>query len=68
MTKLAFRTLAAVTLLTLLSACSSGGATPAASGNPPGGSNPPGNVPQEPTVEGIATPSSVSVVTATNAD
>mgnify|MGYP000692076581 CR=1 FL=1 len=63
------KALAAVTLITLLSACGgSGGSTPAASGNPTGGSNPPDNVPQTPTIEGIATPSSVSVVTATNAD
>lgn len=71
MTRLALRTgkaLAAVTLVTLLSACGgSGGSTPAAFGSPPGGSNPPGNVPTTPTIEGIATPSSVSVVTATNA-
>lgn len=62
------KALTAVTLVTLLSACDgSGGSTPVTSGNPPGSSNPPGDVPQPPTIEGIATPSSVSVVTATNA-
>ena len=70
MTRLALRmgkALAAVTLVTLLSACGgSGGSTPAVPGNPPSGSNPPDIV--APTIEGIATPSSVSVVTATNAD
>lgn len=56
-------TLTAVTLVTLLSACgNSGGSAPVTTINPPGGSNPP------PTIEGVATPSSVSVVTATNAN
>ncbi|MET0533670.1 MAG: hypothetical protein ABW171_05540 [Steroidobacter sp.] len=60
--------LAAVTLVTLLSACGgSGGSTPAVSNTPPGSSNPPGDVPQTPTIEDIATPSNISVVTATNA-
>jgi len=63
------KVLSAVTLVTLLSACSgSDGSTPTISGNPPDSSNPPNNGPQTPTIEGIATPSSVSVVTATNAD
>lgn len=61
--------LAAVALITLLSACGgSGGSAPAVSSNPPGGSNPPDDIPSTPTIEGIATPSSVSVVTATNAN
>ena len=71
MTRLVFRmskALAAVTLVTLLSACgSSGGSSSTVSGNPSGDSNPPDNVPPTPAIEGIATPSSVSVVTATNA-
>ena len=63
------KVLSAVTLVTLLSACSgSDGSTPTVSGNPPGSSSPPNDIPQTPTTEGIATPSSVSVVTATNAD
>ncbi|MBL8268360.1 hypothetical protein [Steroidobacter sp.] len=64
------KALVAVTLVTLLSACGgSGGSAPTVSSNPPGGSNPPDNVPETPTtIQGIATPSSVSVVTATNAD
>lgn len=63
------KALAAVTLITLLSACGgSGGSAPISGGGPSGNSNPPdNNVPQTPAIEGIATPSSVSVVTATNA-
>lgn len=63
------KALAAVTLVTMLSACGgSGGSAPLSGGNPSGNSNPPNNnPPQTPAIEGIATPSSVSVVTATNA-
>lgn len=56
--------LCAVTLVTLMSACSGGGTT--ADTSPPVSNTPP-PVDNTPTiVSGIATPSSVSVVTATN--
>ena len=59
-------------LLSLLTACG-GGSTPAVSGGSgspaPGGSGPAGGSGDPPVViQGIATPSSVSVVTATNAN
>jgi hypothetical protein len=55
--------LLALTLLSLLAACSGGSSGDSASnGAPPSGSGP-----TQETIQGVATPSSVSVVTATNA-
>lgn len=59
--------LCAVTLVTFMSACSGGGS--AADASPPTSNTPPPPVDNTPpTVSGIATPSSVSVVTATNSN
>jgi len=59
------KALAAVTLVTLLTACGGGSSGASAGGAPAGNTEPP--VVVTPVIEGIATPSSVSVVTATNA-
>jgi hypothetical protein len=59
------KALAAVTLVTLLTACGGGSSGASAGGGPAGNTEPP--VVVTPVIEGIATPSSVSVVTATNA-
>lgn len=54
------KALAAATLVALLAACGGGSSAPAGGGTPPVDVDPP-------VIQGIATPSSVSVVTATNA-
>lgn len=62
--------LGVMTLTALLSACGGGSSAPSPTG-PTGndGDNPAGNGGNPPAeIQGIATPSSVSVVTATNAD
>lgn len=62
------RVLGLATLLALLAACGGGGGsdTSATVVPPVGGGNPPVITPE--VIEGVATPSSVSVVTATNAN
>jgi hypothetical protein len=56
-------------LITMLAACGGGSDSTAGGGtvNPPGGGGSPPIIPPE-VIEGVATPSSVSVVTATNAN
>ena len=51
-----------IALVAITAACSGGGGTAPASPTPPSG-----NPPQTQTIDGVATPSSVAVVTATNA-
>lgn len=58
--------LCAVTLVTLMSACS-GSSDSTASTPPPSSGSPPDDTTPPDVIEGIATPSSVAVVTATNA-
>ena len=52
----------------MLAIAGCGGGGSASTSPPPGGNNPPDPTPPAPTtIEGVATPSSVAVVTATNA-
>jgi hypothetical protein len=61
--------LCAVTLVTLMSACSGGSGSTTTDTSPPvSNTPPPPSDPTPATVSGIATPSSVSVVTATNSN
>ena len=62
MSKTRFASVACITLFAaMLSACGGG------SGDAPTPSPPTGGTPPEPTIEGVAMPNNVSVVTATNA-
>jgi hypothetical protein len=61
--------LCAVTLVTLMSACSGGSDSSSTANTPPPSSGSPPDDPTPPVViQGIATPSSVAVVTATNSN
>ena len=54
-----------IAFVTLSSGC--GGSSSSASAPPPSGNNPPVTPPQPASIEGVTTPTSVAVVTATNA-
>jgi len=63
--QVSLRAAVAASLFVFISGCGGGGSGTAANAPAPGGNNPP-STPE--TITGVATPSSVSVVTATNAN